>query len=148
MNMVGDEVSKPYVFTLDSIRRFAGEAGDENVLHHDEAAAATSRFGGVIASGPQMAAVLMGLIASATTAHGEGVGLDFNFRFKKAIPAGTATIMSWQITGSEPHPGLKGDLLALEGRISDATTGAVFVTCAGHCVIWPDAAGLRPVPLE
>jgi acyl dehydratase len=148
MNKVGDEVSKPYLFTRDSIRRFAADAGDGNVLHHDETAAAASRFGGVIASGPQMAAVLMGLIASSTTAHGEGVGLDFNFRFKKAIPAGTATIMSWRITGSEPHPGLKGDLLTLEGRISDEATGAVFVTCTGHCVIWPEAAGLRPVPAE
>jgi acyl dehydratase len=147
MIKVGDEISKPYVFTLDSIRRFAADAGDENVLHHDETVAAASRFGGVIASGTQSAAVLLGLGASATTGRGEGVGLDFHFRFKKAIPAGTATIMSWRVMDSEPHPSLKGDLLTLEGRISDEA-GTVYVTCTGHCVIWPEAGVPRPVSAE
>jgi 3-hydroxybutyryl-CoA dehydratase len=86
--------------------------------------------------------VLMGVIATATTGLGEGVGLDFHFRFRKAIPAGTETTLLWQVTDRVPHAGLKGDFLTLEGRIFDAA-GVIYATCIGHSVIWPDAAGRR-----
>src|SRR5262245_38172041 len=128
MVRVGEEFSKPYVFTLESIRRFAVESGDANPLHHDMEMARASRFGGIIASGPQMAAVLMGLVASGMMGFGEGVGLDFHFRFKKAIPAGTEATLVWQVMDIVPHAGLKGDLLTLEGRIADAA-GTVYATC-------------------
>src|SRR5688572_2879065 len=119
MLQVGYEFSKPYVFTLENISRFADEAGDENPFHRDEAKAAASRFGGIIASGPQMAAVLMAVCASGEAGTQDGVGLDFSFRFLRAIPAGTATSLAWTVTAVEPHEGLKGDLVTLEGRIVD-----------------------------
>jgi acyl dehydratase len=134
---VGHEFSKPYVFTAENIRRFAEEAGDDNPLHHDEAKAAASRFGGIIASGPHMAAVLMAFGASSMASKQSGVGLEFNFRFLKAIPAGTATLLVWMVTAIEPSAGLKGDLWTLEGRIAD-DTGKVYVTCHGRSVVWPD----------
>jgi 3-hydroxybutyryl-CoA dehydratase len=137
MPWIGDEVSRPYVFTRENIRRFAEEAGDENPYHRDEAKAAASRFGGIIASGPHMAAVLMAAGATELTGTRDGVGLDFNFRFLKAIPAGTSTFLSWKVTGIEPHAGLKGNLVTMEGRIVD-DRGKVYVTCQGHAVVWPD----------
>jgi acyl dehydratase len=134
---VGHAFSKPYVFTAENIRRFAEEAGDNNPLHHDEAKAAASRFGGLIASGSHMAAVLMAWAASSTASRQPGVGLEFNFRFLKAIPAGTATSLVWTVTAIEPSAGLKGDLCALEGRnVDDA--GKLYVTCQGRSVVWPD----------
>jgi acyl dehydratase len=140
MAQVGDAFSKPYVFTLENIRRFAAEAGDENPFHHDEAKAAASRFGGIIASGPHMSAVLMAVCASSNRTSREGVGLEFNFRFLKAIPAGTATSLAWTVTAVEPHEGLKGDLVTLDGRIVD-DRGKVYVTCQASTVIWPDTSG-------
>ncbi len=140
MIKLGDEFSKPYVFTLENIRRFAKEAGDENPLHSDEAKAAASRFGGIIASGTHMSAVLMGVIASLTAASDESVGLDFHFRFKKAMPAGTETQLEWKVTDIEPNEGLKGDLITLEGRIVDAA-GTVYVICKAHCIRWPQSDG-------
>jgi acyl dehydratase len=140
MAQVGDVFTKPYVFTLDNIRSFAEEAGDENPLHHDPEMARASRFGGIIASGPQMAAILMGLVATGMTPSGVGVGLDFQFRFKKAIPAGTETTLFWQVIDRVPHPGLKGDYLTFEGRIVDAA-GVVYATSIAHSVIWPEKAG-------
>lgn len=134
---VGHEFSKPHVFTAENIRRFAEEAGDDNPLHHDEARAAASRFGGIIASGPHMAAVLMGFGASSMNSRQAGVGLEFNFRFLKAIPAGTSTLLVWTVAAVEPSAGLKGDLYTLEGRIV-GNDGKVYVTSRGSCVVWPD----------
>jgi acyl dehydratase len=145
MLKAGDNFSKPYVFTLESIVDFARASGDENPLHYDEAKAAASRFGGIIASGTQMSAVLMGVIATWTTAGHDSVGLDFSFRFKKAIPAGTATTLSWTVMDVAPHRGLKGDLLTLEGRIADEA-GTIYVSAQGHCVIWPQPAGSGGAP--
>lgn len=137
MYEVGSEFSKPYVFTAENIKRFAQEAGDENPFHRDEVRAAASRFGGIIASGPQMSAVLMAVCASSMAGKRDGVGLDFNFRFLKAIPAGTAALLAWIVTAIEPHEGLKGDLVTLDGRIVDEA-GKVYVTCQARTVIWPD----------
>jgi acyl dehydratase len=139
MLQVGHEFSKPYVFTRENIQRFAAEAGDENPYHFDEAKAAASRFGGIIASGPHMSAVLMAVCASSSAGGGDGVGLEFNFRFQRAIPAGTATTLAWKVTGVEPHEGLKGQLVTLDGRIVDEA-GKVYVTCQARTVMWPDKA--------
>ncbi|MBC8049803.1 MAG: MaoC family dehydratase [Chitinophagales bacterium] len=141
MYQVGHEFSKPYVFTAENIRRFAEEAGDDNPYHRDETKAAASRFGGIIASGPHMSAVLMAVCASSMAGKRDGVGLDFNFRFIKAIPAGTSTSLAWTVTGIEPHAGLKGDLVTLDGRIVDEA-GKVYVTCQARTVVWPDKAGV------
>lgn len=140
MLRVGYEVSKPYVFTRENIRRFADEAGDDNPFHRDEEKAAASRFGGIIASGPHMSAVLMAVCASREMGTRDGVGLDFSFRFLRAIPAGTATSLIWTVTAVEPHEGLKGELITLEGRIVD-DRGKVYVTCLAHTVVWPDKTG-------
>ena len=141
MYKVGDEFSKPYVFTRESIGHFAELAGDENPYHRDETKAAASRFGGIIASGPHMAAVLMAVCASSIAGTRDGVGLEFNYRFVKAIPAGTATSLDWTVTGIEPHAGLKGDLVTLDGRIVDEA-GKVYVTCQASTVVWPDRADM------
>jgi acyl dehydratase len=74
MMEVGQTFSRPYVFTREGIKRFAEEAGDENPLHRDEAEAAASRFGGIIASGAHMSGVLMSLAASQLAGMRESVG--------------------------------------------------------------------------
>src|SRR2546429_9285081 len=48
---IGDRFGKEVAFTEDSIRQFATYVGDSNPLHHDQAAAAASSFGWLIASG-------------------------------------------------------------------------------------------------
>jgi acyl dehydratase len=139
MVQVGEEFSRPYVFTAENIGQFAEEAGDENPFHRDEAKAAASRFGGIIASGPQMAAVLMAVCATKLTGRGQGVGLDFSIRFVKAIPAGTAISLAWTVTGIEPSEQLKGDLITCEGRIVDKA-GKIYATASARAVVWPDTS--------
>jgi acyl dehydratase len=133
---VGETFSKPYVFTLEGIRRFAEEAGDLNPLHSDEATAAASRFGGIIASGAHMSGVLMSLAASHLAGVKENVGLEFTFRFRRAIPAGTATVLSWTVTSKEPHEKLKGEIVTMDGQIADEV-GSLYVTSQSKGIVWP-----------
>jgi acyl dehydratase len=136
MIKVGDTISRPYVFTRETIKLFADETGDTNPLHHDEAAAAASRFGGIIACGAHMSGVLMSLgAAQMTEQEGENVGLDFCFRFHKAIPTGMAATLSWTITEIAWSGKLKGDLVKAEGHIKD-DAGTVYVTGHSKAVLW------------
>ena len=132
----------PYLFDAQAISTFAMGAGDLNPLHHDGDYAAGTRFGGVIASGAHMAAVLMGFGATFVSQHGEAVGLEFTYRFTRAIPAGTHTTLSYTIISVEPHAKLGGTLLTFEGAITDKT-GTRYVTSTGKAVIFdpPAVAG-------
>jgi acyl dehydratase len=135
MSEIGQTWTKPYAFTLENIRQFARDAGDENPLHHDEAVAKASRFGSIIACGAHMSGVLMSLAASRLAGGKQNVGLEFSFRFVRAIPAGTEAILTWTSTGSEPNEKLKGDLVTAEGKITDAE-GKVYVTAVSKGLVW------------
>ena len=136
---VGHTQTKRYLFDAAGISSFASLSGDTNPLHHDAAIAARSRFKGLIASGPQMSAVLMGLGAQIVSGAHESVGLEFTFRFERAIPAGTQTTLSWTITNAEPHAKLGGTLLTFEGAIT-GTDGKRYVSASGKAVIWDKPA--------
>lgn len=136
----GDTRSKRYLFDADAIRAFATSAGDMNPLHHDAAFAHGTRFGGLIASGAHMTAVLMGFGATFVSQHGEAVGLEFTYRFQKAILAGTDTILTYTITSVEPHERLGGNVLAFEGTITD-DAGMRYVTSTGKAVIFDTRSG-------
>ena len=136
----GDTQSKPYLFDQAGIIAFAERAGDMNPLHSDPAVAAAGRFHGLIASGAHMTAVLMGSGASMIADAYESVGLEFTFRFERAIKAGTSTLLTWTITSAEPHAKLGGTLLQFEGEISDGT-GKRFVAASGKAVVWDKPPG-------
>jgi acyl dehydratase len=55
---------------------FAYAVGDTNPVHHDAAYAAASRFGRLLASGPQTTAHLLALTASHFSKRGAMLGLD------------------------------------------------------------------------
>lgn len=133
---VGDSFDR--VVTLDeaSIAAFATAAGDANPLHHDRDTAARSRFGGLIASGPQTSSLLLGLCATWFTARGESVGLEFSFRFRKAVRAGDTLRLSWTITAIEPKPSLNGDVVSMEGRAVNGA-GDVVVESRGLALLAP-----------
>jgi len=127
--------TKPYRFDAEAITAFARMSGDDNFLHHDANVARASRFGGLIASGAHMSGVLMGFGASMLSSEFEAVGLEFWFRFVKAIPAGTRTTLQWTVTAVAPNAKLGGQLVMLEGSIAGAD-GTVHVTATGKAVVW------------
>lgn len=135
MSEIGYTWTKPYRFTLENIKQFARDSGDENPLHHDDELAKASRFGNIIACGAHMSGVLLSLAASRPDLTKASVGLEFSFRFVKAIPAGTDVILSWTSTGVEPNEKLKGDIVIAEGKIADAD-GKVYVTAVSKGLVW------------
>ena len=74
----GDHAEQERLLTREDVVRLATELGDPNPLHHDEAVAARSRFGGLIACGGHLVGLLTSACAAFTTPHGPGVGLAFS----------------------------------------------------------------------
>lgn len=129
--------------TPSEVAAFATAAGDPNPVHHDPAYATATRYGRLIASGTQTAALLMGLTASHFSARGAMVGLEYWFRFRRAVHADETVHIEWLVVKVTPHARLGGDIVELRGRIrrQDGQTavgakGRVLVTDA------PEGAGL------
>jgi len=128
---VGMRTSRRVTFDAEAIRRFATLCGDHNPLHHDEVAAAAGPFGTLIASGPHVVALMMGLDATFLSQRHEALGLGFEFRFVKAVPAGTTLTLEWTVSGIEHKSSLRGDVVSVEGRAVD-DAGTVYVTGTGR----------------
>jgi acyl dehydratase len=131
---VGATIARRVAFGADSIRRFATLCGDENPLHHDERAAAAGPFGALIASGPHVAALMMGLDATFLSRHHQALGLGFEFRFAKAVRAGSTLTLEWTVTGVEFKPSLAGHVVTVAGHAVD-DAGVVFVTATGRNLV-------------
>ena len=114
---VGEHITGQVGLSLEEIATFARLSGDLNPLHHDERYAQQTRFGGVIVSGPQLISLMMGLVATHFSQETAMLGLDFSFRFRKAVHAGEIVTMSWEIVSARPKTSLQGVLVDLDGRI-------------------------------
>lgn len=99
------------------ISRFAAAVGDTNPLHHDAAQAARTRYAGLIASGSQTSALLMGLVASHFSRSGPMVGLDFSFRFRAPVRAGVPLYLEWLVVRVSPTTRGSGEIVELRGRL-------------------------------
>lgn len=144
---VGERTTRRVAFTAPAIREFAERSGDTNPLHHDQAAAANSRFGSLIASGPHVVALMMGLDATFLSARGESLGLEFSFRFVKAIPAGKELVLEWAVSACRPTPNGSGHIVSVEGRAID-DAGTVFVEGRGDNLIKATTPDGRPDPAD
>ncbi|MPW18723.1 MaoC domain protein dehydratase [Paraburkholderia piptadeniae] len=116
---VGETTSQLVTFDVDSVRRFATLAGDHSLLHHDDVFAKATRFGKLVVSGTQYSALMMGMVATFLTERRAGLGLEFEFQFRKAVLVGQTLRMEWRIVSVEPNPKLKGDVIGLEGSLFD-----------------------------
>src|SRR5512142_434986 len=133
---VGDRATRRVTFDGEGIRRFAELCGDHNPLHHDARAAATGPFGTLIASGPHVVALMMGLDATFLSKESLALGLGFDFRFVKAVPAGTTLTLEWTISNIQHKPSLAGDIVSVAGRALD-DAGVVYVTGTGRNLLRP-----------
>ena len=114
---VGETASREVTFDAPAIAAFAASCGDTNPLHHDAAHAATTRFGGIIACGPHVTALLMALAASHFASRGPNVGLGFTFQLRSAVRAGETVTMRWRVLSVTPKPSLRGRVVQLEGEV-------------------------------
>jgi acyl dehydratase len=131
---VGEHFEEQMRLTPIEIAAFARLCGDFNPLHHDEAYAEQTRFGGIIASGPHITSRMMGLIATYFSKKGAMLGLEFDFHFHKPVKAGEAITILWEVVQAEPKASLRGILVALEGRVRD-DAGRVLMKASGKILL-------------
>jgi acyl dehydratase len=117
---VGEKIGRTLRYTRDDIAGFARLSNDQNPLHHDALAAQRARFGEIIASGEQTAAILMGMLATHFSRHDDGVWrevltLNMNFAFKSPIFAEREVTLGWQVANVQWSGKLKGWLAHLDG---------------------------------
>jgi len=131
---VGEIFERVVTFDEAGARAFARLVGDENPIHHDEAFAAQSRFGGLIISGTQSVAYLMAMTATFVSARGAALGLEYGFRFRKGVRMGETVKLSWVVTDITPKPGL-GDIVSFDASLTVLSSGDVAVTGWGKCAL-------------
>jgi len=133
---VGETFGGTIVYTQAEIAEFARLSGDENPLHHDTATAAESRFGGIIACGPQTTSRMMGMVATHFSRGSRMVGIEFSFRFRAPVYPDRAIEIVWRVTEVVDKPRLGGQVIALEGIASDAA-GAPLLDSRGAILVTP-----------
>lgn len=140
MAHIGETCSKRHLFTAEDIKRVAASLGDNNPLHHDEAVAAQSRFGTLIASAGHSTGVFVSLLAEYFTQAGEALGLEFKYKLKRAVPAGLDATLMWRVVALEPSHKLGGDIAKVEGTLTGAD-GRVYIEGSGFLLILPRKSG-------
>ena len=127
---VGETFGATVTLDAAAIRTFATSVADFNPLHHDEEAAARSRFGRLTASGTHSSSLLLALTATHFSHYAQPLGLDFSLKFRKAVKAGDTLTMQWTVTRVEFKASLHGDLVSLEGEIRNQLGEAVLTSTA------------------
>jgi acyl dehydratase len=112
---VGETFGATLALSAASVKAFATLVNDLNPLHHDEAYAARSRFGGLIASGTQPSAHFMAMLATHFSRYAQPLGLEFDIKLKKAVLADDTLTMTWRVCAAHWKASLGGDLVQLEG---------------------------------
>jgi acyl dehydratase len=123
---VGEHCSKTMRFTAEAIADFARITGDANPLHSDQATAARSLHGRVIAAGQHTTSQLIGLAATYfSREHGalqgqprQALGLNYNFSLKHPVFADDSVELSWRVASVEWTGRLQGWLVQADGKVS------------------------------
>ncbi|CAG4891550.1 MaoC family dehydratase [Paraburkholderia saeva] len=124
---IGETFSSTLTLSVDSVKSFATLANDMNPLHHDDAYAAASRFGGLIASGTQPSAHFMALLATHYSTYAQPLGLEFDIKLKKAVYANDTLTITWRVRDAWWKPSLNGDLTQLDGHVVNQRGETVLV---------------------
>jgi acyl dehydratase len=112
---IGETCRSTLALSPEAVKSFATLVSDLNPLHHDEAYAAQSRFGGLIASGTQPTAHFMALLATHYSQFAQPLGLEFDMKLKRAAHARDTITFEWRVEEAWWKPSLNGDLVKLEG---------------------------------
>ena len=131
---VGERITGQVCLSREEIATFARLCGDLNPLHHDEDYARHTRFGGIIACGPQVTSLMMGLTATYFSQGKVMLGLEFTFRFRKAVKAGESIALAWEVVAAEPKASLQGELVTLEGKVTNPQ-GQIVLTGVGKVLV-------------
>ena len=127
---IGETFSSTLALSADSVKSFASLVHDLNPLHHDDAYAAASRFGGLIASGTQPSAHFMALLATHFSTYAQPLGLECDIKLKKAVYANDTLTITWRVRDAWWKPALNGDLTQLDGNVVNQRGETVLIGTA------------------
>jgi 3-hydroxybutyryl-CoA dehydratase len=113
---------------------FAHAVGDTNPVHHDADFAAGTRFGRLLASGPQTTAHLLALTASHFAKRGAMLGLEFWVQFRRPVYADETITLEWLVVAVKKNARLDGEIIDLRGRIRKET-GETAVGAKGRVLV-------------
>ncbi len=131
---VGETFSKEITLTEAEIKQFATLCDDQNPMHHDDAYAAKTRFGKIIASGPHYSSLFVAMTATHFSTRTPGVGLEFNLKFLRPVYANVALTMTWTVINIEHKARLAGDIVSFAGKITDPD-GTSLLTGEGKLLL-------------
>lgn len=129
---VGARTEHWLTLDADAIRAGATLVGDFNPVHHDEIYAASTRFGGLFASGAHTSALLAGMLskgwpAAADTQAPRGyVGVEYTVQFKAPCMVDRKLRFEWEVTAIEEKS--RGHVVRLDGKIVDEDNDNVVLT--------------------
>ena len=141
---VDEQVKRTIRYSPEDIASFARLSYDANPLHVDAQAARRAGFGGVIASGQQTSAILIGMLATHFSRRDDGVArqmlcLNMNFSFKRPVFAEQDVALLWRVSKVEWNRLLGGMLGHLDGHAS-IVPGHPSVIARGTILV-SDASG-------
>ncbi|MEK6224511.1 MAG: MaoC family dehydratase [Candidatus Dadabacteria bacterium] len=116
---IGFSFEKTITLSKEDISTFARLSGDFNPLHHDEETGKSSRFGSIIASGPQSSALFMGTIATYLAPGYLVMGMRIEGEFRAPIKPDLELQIRWVVKTVVPKPRLNGYIVTNEGGIYD-----------------------------
>lgn len=131
---IGESFEHTETLDKETISDFARLIGDLNPLHHDRLAAGASRFGGIIASGPHHASILLSLAATYFSRSTSMIGLEFSLKFHAPVRPGDALRFRWEVFDVVWNEKLKGDIVSLAGTVWNAE-GTKLLTSQGKVLV-------------
>lgn len=134
---VGERFTRSLMFDRDTVKRYATISLDPNPIHLDDALAASSRFGGLIASATHSTGWMMGMLGVFVTERSPSLGLELNFSLRRAVPADEEAVVTWEVMSLQHKPSLRGHIMALAGKLTDPA-GALLVSASAKVLLLPD----------
>jgi acyl dehydratase len=130
---VGDSARRTRVVNARDIELFTEITGDRNPLHYDAAAAASSRFGGIIVQGGVTSGLLNAVVAEDLPGPGS-VFLEVGWRFLAPVHPGdeiTAEVEVLEVREDKPITRLRTTIVNAHG----------VTVLDGHAVVWTEPVG-------
>jgi acyl dehydratase len=131
---IGESFEHTETLNEETISAFAHLIGDLNPLHHDRMAAAASRFGGIIASGPHCASILLSQVANYFSRSTSMVGLEFSLKFQAPARPGDVLRFRWEVIDVAWNEKLRGDIVSLAGSVCNSA-GTEILTSQGKVLV-------------
>jgi acyl dehydratase len=116
---VGDSARRSRVVTARDIELFTELSGDRNPLHYDEAAAARTRFGGIVVQGGVTSGLLNAVVAEDLPGPGS-VFLHVDWSFRAPVRPGdeiTAEVEVLELREDKPVTRLRTTITNQKGTV-------------------------------